>query len=107
MAEDKLTGAEKAALLAHVDLLNPDDYDKEFYEALKSVEFPGPDNVDDRLRRAIKKFVAEDFTETIGRLLATGEPPIPAIMAIITSCLLRGYELGRKLHRPLTASPDF
>lgn len=107
MAEDELTGSEKAALLAHVDLLNPDDYDKEFYEALKSIKFPGPDNVDDRLRRAIKKFVTEDFTETIGGLLAIEDRPIPAILAIITSCLLRGYELGRKLHRPLTVSPDF
>ena len=102
MAEQELTNDEKAALLVQVDFRNPDDYDKEFYEALKSIEFPGPDNLDGRTRRALLKFVNESFTETLGGLLATGALHIPAVKAIMMTCLVTGYELGRKLHQSLS-----
>ncbi len=105
MAKDELNHSEKAGLLAVKDLANPDHYDKEFYKLLSTQTFPGVLEIDDQIRPAIVKFIHKE-RESLH--LESEQPQIISpgtVETAMTMALLRGYELGRKLRRPLTAKP--
>jgi hypothetical protein len=102
MTEDKLTQEEKVTLLAIKDMADLDNYDEEFYKLVKAQSYPSVPEVDDRIRRAIFKFISS-YSQTIAEVRRTGGvTQDEAIATALTVCLLKGYELGRKLRRPLT-----
>ncbi|GAI92952.1 unnamed protein product [marine sediment metagenome] len=105
MANDELNPLEKSGLLAVKDLTNPDHYDKKFYKLLSTQRFPGPLEIDDQIRPAIAKFIEEAW-ESLHSTFDQPEVISKEVVATaMTGALLTGYELGRKLRRPLTAKP--
>ena len=102
MSEYNLTRNEKAALLAISDIKHPNDYDKDFYVLLCQCAPVGPEEFDDRKRRATTKFINAYFETVTGRLHATGIDSDSIVKAGLHFMLTLGYELGRKLRTPLT-----
>jgi len=102
MTEDKLTQEEKVTLPAIKDMADLDDYDEEFYKLLKTQSYPSVPEVDDQIRRAIFKFISS-YSQTMVEVRRTGEVrQDETVTTALTVCLLKGYELGRKLRWPLT-----
>ena len=106
MPKKKLTSEEKATLLAIVDSTCRDDYDEEFYELLLKPDVPKIEDLDDRIRRAITKFVSGYYENVMMYLLEDTSPDEAAIKAGLATCLLRGYKLGKELRRPLTTKRE-
>ena len=103
MANDELNPFEKSGLLAVKDLTNPDHYDEEFYKLLSTQKFPGVLELDDQIRPAIMKFIKEAWESLHWKFEQSGAISPAAVLTAMTEALLTGYELGRKLRRPLTA----
>ena len=103
MAEEELTRFEKAGLRAFKDSRKRGEYDKQFYELLWATEIPQMLELDEQIRRAITKFITEAWDRhlEIGRTQNIDEDS--NAQSAMTIALLKGYELGRKLRRPLTA----
>lgn len=104
MPGHELTNSEKVTLVATLDAHNREDLDHEFFLELLSCNIPSPDEMDDRIRRAIQKFI-----DILTASMKKDSPPLEettviVIKAGLTQSLLVGYELGRKLRRPLTAN---
>lgn len=91
--EEKLTQQEKAELLGSVDHTNQDDYDRQFYEAMKETPVPHIEEIDDRVRRAILRYIAE------GKGRASQED----IGGFVMMGFFHGYQVGRKLKRDITS----
>jgi len=94
MEKDELTLDEKATLLGHVDARLCADYDDDFYNDLCSTNTPIIDEVNDRSRRAIVKYITamwHDYKD-----VSTEFDDDTKFMAALTEALLKGYELGRK-----------
>jgi len=105
MANDELNPFEKSGLLAVKDHTNPGHYDEEFYKLLRIQPFPGLLELDDQIRPAIMKFILMKWESLHSKLDQSGTISQAAVMTAMTEALLTGYELGRKLHRPLTTKP--
>jgi hypothetical protein len=104
MAKHELTQSEKVTLVATLDAHNREYFDQEFFQELMSCDIPRPDEMDDRIRRATQKFI-----DILTASMKKGSPPLEettvvVIKAGLMQSLLVGYELGRKLQRPLTAN---
>jgi len=104
MFEHELTQSEKVKLVATLDRHNSEDFDQEFFQELMSCDIPLPDELDDRIRRAIKKFTDILVASTKKDSLPLEGIPWGVIGGVLIQSLLVGYELGRKLRRPLTAN---
>jgi len=101
MAEDELTHSEKVTLIANIDARQQDDYDEVFYELLMSQRTLGVLEVDDRIRRAITKF-ARNYSQHLINDIFEADVSLARVSEVsLTVGFLRGYELGRKLCRPL------
>ena len=90
-----LTDNEKANLLAHVDgkAIGKNDYDESFYRAMCQVDIPHSFELDNKVRRAIMKFVCENEDNTSkGGVLMLG--------------FIHGYMVGRKLRGDIRAGSD-
>lgn len=81
MAEN-LTRMEKTRLLVEVDRRKRDDYDKDFYDKLRKIEEPNVEEVDDRIRRALIRYIQEVESHFLGE----HNPP--------GSYLMEGWILG-------------
>jgi len=103
MAKEELTRFEKAGLLAIKDFLSRDNYDKGFYELLCTTKIPSLLELDDAIRPAIVRFIVKFWEQEREGALPAGCNNEDQIKGALTLTLLIGYELGRKLRRPLTA----
>ena len=100
MEKDELTLDEKATLLGHVDVRLRADYDDDFYNDLCSTNIPILDEVNDRSRRAIIKYVTamwHDYKDDSPEFDNDTK-----FLAALTEALIKGYELGRKRKLPIT-----
>ena len=102
MTEDELTHAEKVTLISNMDAREQDDYDEEFYKLLRSQTSPDLIEIDARIRRAITKFIGDCAERWGNDPYTTEENRYVTFRTALTIGLLIGYELGRKLQRPLT-----
>jgi len=90
--EEKLTQREKAGLLGSVDNTNPEDYDRQFYEAMNETPVPHVEELDDRVRRAILRYIAS----------GKGESSKADNGAFVLMGFIHGYQVGRKLKKNIT-----
>lgn len=90
--EEKLTSGEKSHLLAVVDVKNKDDYDRQFYEKMKEIPPLGVNEVDDKVRRAILRYISE----------GTGPASHEDKGGFVMMGFIHGYMVGRKLKRDIT-----
>lgn len=105
MADLELTRDEMQRLLALRDAQNLDDYDEEFYRLLTTEAIPGAEELDDRIRRAILKYIS-DWWSFHSRAQNLGKFQVVEYITGFTLFLLvLGYSLGMKLGRPLTRTP--
>jgi len=104
MAGEDLTRFEKAALLAFKDSRKRGDYDVKFYELLWATEAPQALELDEQIRRAITQFVTEAWNRHLEVSRAQNLDGDATAKSAMTIALLKGYELGRKLQRPLTSN---
>jgi len=104
MSGHELTQFEKVKLLATLDAHNYEDFDKEFFQELEGCDIPLPDEVDARIRRAIFKFTDVLVAYIKKDCLPLEETTVEVIEGVLIQSLLVGYEMGRKLRRPLTAN---
>lgn len=90
---EQLTEQDKAKLLAVTDgkAARDGEYDRKFYEALYRIAPLGLDEVDDRVRRAILRFIAD----------GKGEASKPDNGAFVMMGLIHGYMVGRKLKKDI------
>ena len=102
MDDNKLSLFKKVKLLAVLDRMHPGDYDKELYSLLCEIVPPRPDQFGDRKRRAIVLFVNAYWENLQGILQSEGMDNDTIARAGLHIMLTLGYELGRKLRRPLT-----
>lgn len=105
MSEEELTLEDKAMLLASMDKRKRSDYDREIYQRLKAQNLISPEEIDGKIRRAIVRFVKEEWALLYGIGKDNGLDIDSIVGGALTDFLLIGYEVGRKLKRPLTAKP--
>lgn len=105
MAREELTQSEKARLLVLKDYLNPDSYDREFYDKLWATDLPDVFLVDEGIRQALTKFLPEYLDYIRGILDSEDLPPPVFSSTMMMMCFVTGYEVGRTLQRPLTPEP--
>ncbi|MBA7468302.1 hypothetical protein ES707_03545 [subsurface metagenome] len=105
MANDELNPFEKIGLQMAKDLTNPDHYDEEFYKLLSTQRIPRVLEIDDQIRTAIVKFIKETWESLHWKFDQPEILNLAAVMTAMTQALITGYELGRKLRRPLTTKP--
>lgn len=94
MSQDELTEEEKAGLLGYVDAINRNDYDERFYADIRDTRIPNMENLNDRTRRAIIKYI-DSFWEETKKEFQGDDPDIIALTAL-TEVFLKGYELAKK-----------
>lgn len=88
---DELTSRDKVTLLANLDARNLDDYDQKFYKAMKEIPPLGPDEIDDRVRRAIFRFITEVVDPA-----SQGDPG-----RLVMIGFLHGYMVAQQLKRDI------
>ncbi len=89
---DDLTSQDKARLLGIIDGKGMDgDYDREFYEAMCRIAPLGVEEVDDGVRRAILRYIAQ----------GKGEASKPENGGLVMMGFMHGYMVGRKLRRDI------
>jgi len=91
---DELTAQDKAKLLAVTDgkaLRDGDGYDRKFYEALYRIAPLAPEEIDDRVRQAILRFITD----------GKGEASKPDNGGFVMMGFLHGYMMGRKLRKDI------
>jgi hypothetical protein len=93
--DEKLTQREQAGLLGIVDGTNKDDYDQHFYEAMNEIPPLSPEEIDDRVRRAIFRYITK----------GKGDSSKEGIGGYIMMGFIHGYMVGRKLKRDITRKP--
>ncbi len=103
MSDNNLTSLDKTALLASMDYQQATTYDAAFYSLLVQAEPPFPHEIDDAIRRAVAKYMQKSwpFLKSLGQ---QDECDIDATaMGAMTEMFFIGYELGRRMRKPLTA----
>jgi len=95
MMDEELTQREKLTLLGINDGKGKDDYDRQFYEMMKEIPPLGVEEVDDRVRRAILRYIAD----------GKGESSKAPIGGYVMMGFVHGYMVGRKLKRDITRKP--
>lgn len=88
---DELTPQDKARLLGVTDGKGVDDYDREFYETMRQVSPLDVDEVDDRVCRAIFRYISD----------GTGPASHEDNGGFVMMGFLHGYMVGRKLKRDI------
>jgi len=106
MSENNLTPNEKAGLLAIKDKFSCNSLDAKFYKLLETLDVPDITDLNEGVRKAIAKFIPEYWDRLQRELLTTGFYDYTVIISAMTLALLKGYELGRRMQRPLTAGSD-
>lgn len=89
--KDELTQREKSALLGAVDGRELDDYDRDFYEAMYRTVPLRAEDIDDRIRRAIMRFIHD------GR----GPAAHDDVGGFVMMGFAHGYMVGRKLRKDI------
>lgn len=95
MSQDELTEEEKAGLLGSVDARLQNDYDERFYADILNTRIPNVEDLSDRTRRAITKYI-RSFWEEIKEELQGEDIDIIALTAL-TEVFLKGMS---SLKRP-------
>ena len=103
MVDNTLTHRDKARLLASTDMRTDSGRDEALYQALKRMPEPQPEELDGRTRRAITAFVMETWAGLALVAAKNNQDPASMTMGAMTEMLITGYELGRKLQKPLAA----
>ncbi|MDD4984457.1 MAG: hypothetical protein PHQ43_01510 [Dehalococcoidales bacterium] len=103
MADNTLTPKDKARVLASIDMRRTSDRDGELYQLLKQMPEPQPADLDGKTRRAITSFVIERWAGLALVAAKNNQDPASMTMGAMTEMLITGYELGRKLQKPLAA----
>lgn len=88
---EELTGHDKAVLLGAQDGRALDDYDRDFYESMYRTAPLKPEDLDDRVRRAIMRFIED------GR----GPAAHPDVGGLVMMGFAHGYMVGRKVRRDI------
>ena len=89
---EELTSQDKARLLAVTDGKGMDNgYDREFYEAMCRIAPLSVEEVDDRVRRAILRYIAQ----------GKGEASKPENGGFVTMGFVHGYMVGRSLRKDI------
>ncbi len=91
---EELTGQDKAKLLGVTDgkaVGGGNGYDQAFYEAMKRTAPLPLEEVDDQVRRAILRFIAD----------GKGEASKPDNGGFVMMGFVHGYMVGRKLRRDI------
>lgn len=88
---EELSNHEKAKLLGNSDGRSKDDYDTEFYEAMRRIPPLGVDDVDGRIRRAICRYIDD----------GQGEASKPENGGFVIMGFIHGYMVGRKLRKDI------
>jgi len=88
---DELTSEEKTILLASMDSRSLGNYDHKFYEKMREIPPLDVEEVDDRVRRAIARFIMDGI----------GEESNPDNGGFVMMGFLHGYMVGRKLKRDI------
>ena len=88
---DELTGREKSVLLGEMDGRGRDDYDRAFYEAMYRTAPLRPEDVDDRIRRAIIRFIQD----------GKGPASESDVGGLVMMGFAHGYMVGRKLRKDI------
>ena len=101
MNNNNLTPNEKAAMLAIKDYFSSNSLDAEFYKSLETTKVPDIFDINEGIRKSIVKFIPEYYDMLQEALLPMGFDGDIKIIALMTSSLLLGYELGRTLRKPL------
>ena len=103
MVDNTLTDRDKARLLASTDIRSNSGRDEALYQSLKRISAPLPQQMDGQTRRAITAFVMESWDSF--KIIATkfNLDHDSITMGAMTEMLTTGYELGRKLQKPLAA----
>lgn len=89
--KDELTGMEKSELLGIVDRRGLEDYDRDFYQAMYKAAPLAPEAVDDRIRRAIIRFIQD----------GSGPASQPDNGGFVMLGFTHGYMVGRKLRKDI------
>jgi len=88
---DELTERDKAILLGNVDRRNVEnEYDRDFYEAMHQTHPLNLDEIDDLVRRAVLRYMADGQNETVK---ANG--------GWVMMGFFHGYMVGRKLRKDI------
>ena len=88
---EELTGMEKSELLGAMDGRELEDYDRDFYEAMYKAAPLAPEDVDDRIRRAIMRFIQD----------GSGPAAHPDNGGFVMLGFTHGYMVGRKLRKDI------
>ena len=91
---EELTEQDKAKLLAVTDgkvVRDGDGYDRKFYEAMYRIASLHPEDVDDRVRQAILRFITD----------GKGEASKPDNGGFVMMGFIHGYMVGRKLKKDI------
>jgi len=90
MSNEEMTATDKARVLGYVDRHNVEDFDRDFYEAMHRTRTLDIDEVDDKVRRAVLRYLADGRNEDVkinGAWIMMG--------------FFHGYMVGRKLRRDI------
>jgi len=91
-----LSEKEKLILLAEMDGRNLDEYDRSFYEAMYRSPGVQPSEIEDGVRRAVLRFIADSGPEVSD----------PSVGGYIMMAFCHGYLVGRKLRRDIRRKGD-
>ena len=91
MSNEEMTATDKARILGYRDRDNAEDFDRDFYETMHRTRTLGIDDVDDHVRRAVLRYLADSRNDEVR---ANG--------AWIMMGFFHGYQVGRKLKRKIT-----
>ena len=101
MAEGELTSEEKAILLGTVDGKRMDDFNEEFLNLMVETQPLKIEEVNDRIRRSIYKFISTVENEEEISLLLSDDNPTSLVQAKITVAWLHGYMVARRWNRSI------
>lgn len=91
MEQDPLTPDDRATLLAHIDGKSLDDYDERLYNALRNTSVLVLDEINDRSRRAICKYITVLWHEYDEYSQFDSETKV---FAALSEVFFKAYELG-------------
>jgi len=101
MAEN-LTPLEQGRLLAELDYRNREDYDRDYYNKLQKIQEPRVADLDDRVRRAISRYIT-DVAKDVADAFSSDEEYPPG--AYLLEGWILGYVAGRNIKGSIFKKP--
>jgi len=101
MAKGELTRKEKVILLGTVDGKRKDDFNEEFLNLMVETQPLKVEEVDDRIRRSICKFITMVENEEEISLLLSDDNPTTLVQGKVLTAWLHGYMVARRWNRSI------